>query len=480
MNNIKSRFVKAFVLLPVLCIAASMGAQSLHTGNNAIDKAFKTAIGTIDKNITDEGLILAGGAYGGEWTRDCAINNLNATSLLRPIAAEHSLWSVTNNRNSVGHQYWDKIIWIVAAWDHYKVTGDISFLKQAFRCAKNTIEELEGKYFNERYGLFTGPAVFQDGIAAYDEPIYQPGNMDSYVLNHDADNIMCLSTNCIYFQAFNCFADMAWQLNDEEYGKLYQSRARKLKNSIREHLYDKKQNKLYYLIDQNGKKHDYTEALGVAFAVLYEVVNEKEAKKIINNVYITKYGVPCVYPAFPRYNEQRPGRHNVMIWPHVNMFFASACAHVGLLDKFYSEIHNLASLVKTSGGFYEIYDPATGKPSGGYQSGHLWGECHDQTWCATGYVRQFLYGVFGIKLGPRGLRFRPLGMDDGSTCTIKGIRFHNNVINITVKGNGDGSSPKSCKINGQKASNSIGYDGSVFINGKKRRITGDINIEFEL
>ena len=98
MANKGLSFVSSVLLMAASFISAQLSAQTLTTGNRIIDNAFKIAISTIDKNITPEGLILAGGAYGGEWTRDCAINSLNALSLIRTDAAEYSLWSVTNDR----------------------------------------------------------------------------------------------------------------------------------------------------------------------------------------------------------------------------------------------------------------------------------------------------------------------------------------------------------------------------------------------
>ena len=478
MKNHRSSITCCLVLIISLFIGSSLSAQTLTTSNRTIDQAFDIAIRTIDKNTTPEGIILAGGAYGGEWTRDCAINSINALNLLRPQVAENSLWSVTNDRRSVGHQYWDKIIWVIAAWEHYMVTNDENYLRQIYQCARTTFAELEAQHYNAQYGLFMGPAAFQDGIAGYDEPVYQKGNESTYVLDHDADRIMCLSTNCIYYKAYDCIAAMAWKLGIT--GEIYNSKAKSLKKAIRKHFYNSKTNSLCYYIDQNGTKHQYTEALGVAFATLYELVSKKEAQKIIRNVYSSKYGVPVVYPSFPRYSESKPGRHNVMVWPHVNMFFAWACAYVDEIDRYYAEITNLAQLVKSSGGFYEIYDPATGKPSGGWQCGRLWDPLPDQTWCATGYVGQILYGVFGVKITPLGLRFRPLGMPNGKECTLRGIPFHGHTINLTVRGNGKGEAPKSVTINGEKGTNFVDYDGGVFINGRYKVINGDINIVIQL
>ncbi|MGM9804215.1 MAG: MGH1-like glycoside hydrolase domain-containing protein [Muribaculaceae bacterium] len=465
-------------LAAALAVGMPLRAQTLQSNNATLNEAFAMAVSTLDRNTTQQGLILAGADYGGEWTRDCAFNAINAASLIRTQAAEYSLWSVTNNRATVAHQYWDKIIWVIAAWNHYMVIHNDSYLRQVFDCATATMAELEAQCYNSQMQLFTGPAVFQDGIAGYDEPIYVPGNNSSYVLDHHADRIMCLSTNCIYYKAYLCLADMAWQLGRE--GKPYNDKAKKLKKAIRSNFYNKASSSLAYLIDQNGKTHQYTEALGVAFAVLYDVVSRSEAQKILRKVHITSYGVPCLYPCFKRFSEEKPGRHNVMIWPHVNMIFASACAHAGLTDMMYSEIDNLAKLATTSQGFYEIYDPANGKPSGGYQCGHLWDVKHHQTWCATGYLRQFINQVFGVIVTLRGLKFRPMGMSDGSKCTLSGIKYHGNVINITVSGRGDGSSPKACRINGQKASNFVGYNGEIYINARANHTSGTLNIEIDL
>ena len=104
------------ILFTLLCTApALLCAQSLHDGSaTGKTNVFDLAVWTVDNN-TDGLLLKAGADYGGEWTRDISINSWNAVSLLRPAVAEYSLWSVTNNRKTIGHQYWDKIIWVIAA-----------------------------------------------------------------------------------------------------------------------------------------------------------------------------------------------------------------------------------------------------------------------------------------------------------------------------------------------------------------------------
>ena len=142
--------------------------------------AYNLAVNTVRINVR-RGILAAGGDYGGEWTRDIAINSWNGVSMIMPEVAERSLWSVTLNRDTIGHQYWDKILWVLAANNHYNITGDGVFLQQAYDCAVNTMKQLEQTVFDKEYRLFTGPAVMADGIAGYPEPVFDPANRNNFV-----------------------------------------------------------------------------------------------------------------------------------------------------------------------------------------------------------------------------------------------------------------------------------------------------------
>ncbi|MEG2061865.1 MAG: hypothetical protein RRY33_08430 [Alistipes sp.] len=291
---------------------------------------------------------------------------------MRPEIARFSLWSVTvDGRSRVGHQYWDKIIWVVAAYNHFLVTGDQAFLHQAYFCAKNTIAELEASAFERHYGLFMGPAVFQDGIAGYDEPICDPENKSSYVLDHkNSTAIKCLSTNCIYYAAYRALAAMS-ELEGDGLAAEFERRGKMLRAAIRKNLYDANGNKLNYLLDHRGVVHPYQEALGVAFAGLSGVVSPSEMSRIVRGAYTSDFGIPCVYPSFPRFSTAQPGRHNAIIWPFVNAFYADAALQAGERAVFESELRNMASLAIKYGpdNFQEVYNMTTGAPDGGWQRG---------------------------------------------------------------------------------------------------------------
>lgn len=76
---------------------------------------------------------------------------------------------------------------------------------------------------------------------------------------------------------------------------------------------------------------------------------------------------------------------------------------VDLLD---DELKNITGLFKgTDYVFYEVYNPYNGKADGGWQYGHHWESCINQTWCATGYIGTMLYGVMGMKITENSISF---------------------------------------------------------------------------
>ena len=438
---------KIVFVLFVLFTQSSMG-QQIISGNPSLDEAFKLAVLTVDIN-TRRGILAAGGDYGGEWTRDIAINSWNGVSLFRPKVAEASLWSVTIHNDTIGQQYWDKIIWSIAAFNHYLVTGDKAFLARAYRCSVNTMKQLEQITFDSQSGLFMGPSVFNDGIAAYPEPVYEPGNHSGSVLDHkNSYHIKCLSTNCIYYEAYKVLAQMNKFLNgNAEVSNAYFLKAGALKENILKNFYNTDTNTLSYLIDQNGKVDHSQEALGISFAVMFGVVDGRKAKLLVDNAVVSNFGIASITPDFPRYSRDKPGRHNNLIWPFINGFFANAAMVSGSYRTFDHELNALTHLAldedKGNYNFREIYNPNTGKPDGGYQDwgaeypDYHWESCKLQTWSATAFISMVTKGLVGMRFNENSITFVPYLPDGIGTLEMKDVTFRNSILNITLKGVGN-------------------------------------------
>ncbi|HEY5500188.1 MAG TPA: hypothetical protein VIK20_07385 [Bacteroidales bacterium] len=453
--------MKNLITFFLLFISSYVFSQEIICDKPAVANAYTLAINIVDSNTHDK-LLAAGGDYGGEWVRDIAINSWNVVSLIRPDVAEHSLWSVTVNKDTIGHQYWDKIIWVTAAYNHYLATGDQAFLKQAYLCSAKTIKKLEEYTFDQRYGLFMGPSVFNDGIAGYPEPIYEPGNYSSYVLDHkNAQHIKCLSTNCVYYGAYDALAKMSRLLKENKaVTNAFQQKAKLLKSNILLHFYDKKNNTFNYLIDNQGKVDKSQEGLGLSFAVIFGIIDGKKACQLTSNAKISKYGITSISPDFPRYSAEKPGRHNTIIWPMVSGFFANASVVAGNYKSFDFELNNLTHMAldadKGNGDFREIYNPYTGKPDGGYQDmgkenqDRHWDSLRKQTWSATAYLNMVNYGLAGMRIGEEGISFSPYLPKDIHYLEIKNIPYRQSKIDLILKGNGQ--KIKSFLLNGKKQS----------------------------
>ncbi len=452
---------KLFFILFIF-ISLRAFAQQLISSNPLINNAFKLAVETVDINVR-RGILAAGADYGSEWTRDISINSWNGVSLLRPKVAEKSLWSVTINKDTIGNEYWDKIIWAVAACNHYIVTGDKEFLTQAYKCSANTMAQLEQWTFNKSYGLFMGPSVFNDGIAGYPEPIYEPGNYSSSVLAFKGSRyIECLSTNCLYYGAYIALSRMSKFLGERsDITNSYLRKAESLKKNILKYLYNSKKNTFYYLIDQYGKAHAFQEGLGISFAVIFGIIKGDEAKLLIKNAVVSKYGITSITPDFKRYSKEMPGRHNNLIWPMVNGFFARAAIATKNYKTYDHELFGLTHLAldedKGNYDFREIYNPNTGKPDGGYQDwgksrqNYHWKSCKLQTWSATAYISMVLNGLFGMRFSVDSLSFTPYLPEKISSIEIKNLRYRHSKLNILIKGNGN--SIESFMLDGKEQTN---------------------------
>ncbi len=448
--------MKKFLCIVCLLISLNTFSQVITSDNPSVNDAFNLALQTVDINIR-RGVLAAGGDYGGEWTRDIAINSWNAASLFRPKVAQKSLWSVTINKNTIGHQYWDKIIWSIAACNHYLLTGDKEFLAQAYQCSANTMKELEVSTFDKNYGLFMGPSVFNDGIAAYPEPIYDPTNPSGSVLDHkNSFHIKCLSTNCIYYGAYIALDRMSHYLNkSSDVSNLYEQKAEALKHNILKGLYNNKKNTFNYLIDHQGKVDDSQEGLGLSFAIMFGIIDGEKAKQLIANAVVSKYGITSITPDFPRYSKDKPGRHNNIIWPIVNGFFANAALLTKNYESFNHELFGLTHLAldedKGNYDFREIYNPYTGKPDGGYQNNNHWESCKFQTWSATAYISMITNGLFGMKFNEKSLSFAPYLPDQIGFIELKDLAYRDSKLNISIKGKG--KNIESFILDGKKQTN---------------------------
>ena len=328
--------------------------------------------------------------------------------------------------------------------ESYAVTGDRSFLAQAYPCAAATLEKLRHDHFNAKYGLYAGPAFFADGIAAYPPPEYDPSNHSSFVLDHrHTRELMVLSTNCIYRQAYRCAARMAREMNrPASEAADFNRQSDALREAINQHLWSPQRQAYGYFLSgagpDAGQLFFAIEGSGQAFSILFDVADAERARSVVRQMHVEPNGVVTLWPNLPEFDDQHLGRHNVMLWPLVNGLWATATAKAGAVSSYAAETTHIADLVLGSqGNFYEIYNPRTGEPDGGWQNGGHWGPVPDQTWSATSYIAAVHRGLFGMSFEPDGLYLTPTLPAEWGPVTLSDLHYRSMTLSIRLSGRGN-------------------------------------------
>ena len=406
--------------------------------------------------------VLAGGGYPlpQRWTRDASVNTWNAVSMLAPVVGRNTLWSVIDSQTGGGlivqqdDEWWDQIVWVVSAWNHFLVTGDRTFLAGAYDTAVNTMAARVSGNFNAPLGLFEGPGFMNDGISAYPEPPYEPGVNSSFVLDYQyASVMMCLSTNCIYYGAYQAMAGMAAVLGQASHAATYQQAAVALRTAINTHFWQPDAGTYGYLIHgaadpDAGQLDTHQEAGGLALAVLLGVASASQTRLLLDRTQWEPHGVVNVWPNFAWYDDGTDdgkwGRQ-ASLWPMVHSMFGHAAAAGGRSDLFARAVTDLAEMVSASQvHFYELYNPVTGVPDGGWQPGAgsseitQWTAQPDQTWSATGYLRMIYRALFGLNFTTQGLEFAPCLPEGWGTVSLSGLPYRDAILDITLTGAGTG------------------------------------------
>ena len=445
------------------------------TDNKKINSAYRMAVSTLQANILpfQDGLleksqpvIIAGIGYSTPWTRDAAINTWNAGGLICPDVAENTLLSVLSENDSgyfIEGEYWDRIIWVIGAWRYYLYTGDKEFLEIALKATENSLKYFEDTEYSVEYGLFRGPACYGDGVAAYPDVYAKHGKAGIISFASECKELCektgvgipmhALSTNCLYFEAYLLADKMRREF---ALTPNYEEKAEALKNAINKYFWDDSKNTYRYLCDKFGGS-DAAEGMGLSFAILFDLASEEQKKAVLNNTYVSKHGIPCVYPSFSRYDTDDGyglGRHSGTVWPHIEGFWASAAAEAGYKKVFDNEFSAQTENALRYGQFAEIYHPETGEIYGGLQESkaegiRYWESQPWQTWSATAYLRNVYFDILGMEFDTDGIRFSPVGSDLFYKGTLSGLKYRNAVLEITVKGNGN--KIQSFKINGEES-----------------------------
>ncbi len=391
-------------------------------------------------------MIRAGRNYKTPWTRDASINTWQAMNFINPEVSRTTLLAVCDI-NEKGEpviqpdvQVWDQIVWSIGAYNYYLLTGDKDFLRISHGIIGRALEIHRKSRFNKEYGLFVGGSFFNDGISGYPLSCHQQGLKNSFAPTHpDVETLMCLSTNCLYCEAYRIYGEMSEYLGLTEKSAVARLYSSELKYSINKHFWNDKLNRYRYILFPDGTTDDSQELSGHAFSVLFDICPTEKQLSLFESLVTSDGGTVSIWPPFEGlYSDSKPGRHNNVVWPFLNGLIIEAAAKCGFYIFAGDELNRITTLFKGSKfKLFEIYSPYTKKHFGGWQIDRVWDSCRDQTWSAACYIGSFIHGIFGIKVQEKGITFAPCVPKNLRSSELNGLRIRGIELSIKINGYGN-------------------------------------------
>ncbi len=392
-----------------------------------VDALYNLSLEEAILNIEPDSTLRTGAKWGGVWTRDISYSIFLAFAYHEPEVAKISLMRkvkrdrVIQDTGSGGA--WpvssDRTTWALAAWEIYKTTGDMEWLRQAYTIIKNTLEDDYKVLESPQTGMYRGESSFLD----WREQTYPKwmSNMDIYVSEN-------LGTNVVHYQAHRILAEMARILGEpyEEYIR----RAEEIKQGINGYLW--MADKGYYGQYLYGRQYlnlsPRFEALGEALAILFGVADEEKAQSIVAKSPVIDFGVTCIYPQIPGI----PPYHNNGIWPFVQSYWNLAAARAGN-EKVLN--HGLAAIYRAGGLFLTNYENFVAE-TGDFLGTEI--NSHRMLWSMAGNLAMVHRVFMGMSFEADGLRFQPvIPSSYPGTKTLSRFRYRGAVLDITVEGFGN-------------------------------------------
>jgi hypothetical protein len=404
------------------------------------DALYNLALEEARRAVEPDGTFRTGKEWAGVWTRDISYSIMLAQAALQPQVAMTSLLRKVSKDGRIiqdtgtGGAYpcsTDRMIWAVAAWEVYKVTGDEHWLKTVYPVIKKSIDDDVQNAYDPSTGMVRGESSFLDWREQTYPRWMQPADI------YQSEN---LGTNAVHFQANVVLAEMAKQLGEPAVATRHQQLAKQIKVGMNKHLWQP--DKGYYGQYLYGRNFltlsPKSETLGEALSVIFGVADEARAQTVVSKMPTVPFGAPCIYPQIPGI----PPYHNNAVWPFVQSYWALAAARAG----------NEASVLESMAA---IYRPAalflTNKENFVAGDGDFAGtqiNSSNMLWSLSGSLSLVYKVLFGMQFEADKLVFKPFVPQ-----ALKGKRtltnFHYRGAVLDVEMTGFGNEIKTIMLDGQ-------------------------------
>ncbi|MBD5219023.1 MAG: glycogen debranching protein [Bacteroidales bacterium] len=404
------------------------GYPQLTTPNNLHTAIYNMGLDEMVNAVEPDTTLRTGREWAGVWTRDVSYSILLSMAYMQPEASRISLMKKVNPRGEIIQDTgsggaWpvssDRMIWALAAYELYKVTGDRQWLEYIYPIIQRSLRS-DSLTVRTEGGLVKGETSFID---------WREQSYPKWMQTADIYNSEALSTSVVQAAALRALADMATDLGHKDKAKEYAAEADRISEAVNRDLW--MADKGYYAMYNYGRTapvlNPRAETLGESLAILWDVADADRARTITENNPTTPFGAPVFFPQI----SDMPAYHNNALWPWVAAYWALANAKAGNEE---GTLEAIGSIFRPAALF------ATNKENLNLDNGDIATELNSSNmlWCLAGNIAVTHKILFGINFEKNGLAFRPFVPKAlGAERTLTGFRYRDAVLNITVKGYGD-------------------------------------------
>ena len=395
-----------------------------------VDALHNMSLEELFLNTESDDTFRTGALWEGVWTRDISYSILLSLGVLNPEVSKTSLRKKVKNGRIIqdtgtGGAYpvsTDRVVWAVAAWEIYLVTGDKTWLEEIFPIIQATLEDDKHNAFNPETGLMKGESSFLD----WREQSYPEWMQPADIFESEA-----LGTNAVHYSAHVILSEIEKIRENYDLVEKHRNSADAIKKSINQHLWIAE--KGFFGQYLYGRTHKIlsprAEALGESLAVLFDIADQERQKEIVENNPVVPFGIPCIFPQIPNI----PSYHNNGIWPFVQAFWSLAAAKVGNETAL---TQSLDAMFRAAGLFLsnkENFDAQSGDEAGTVKNSDR------QLWSVASTLGMVYKVFFGMDFTTNGLVFKPFVPEKyGGNKMITGFAYRNCKLDIQLLGFGNG------------------------------------------
>lgn len=399
----------------------------LSTDNLLHQAIFNMGLDEMVNAVEPDTTLRTGKEWAGVWTRDVSYSIILSMAALQPEASMISLMKKVNPSGQIIQDTgsggaWpistDRMVWVLAAYEIYKVTGDRAWLEKVYPIAVRSLAKDAETVYSDK-GLVKGETSFMD---------WREQSYPRWMQTADISQSEAMGTNVMYAAALEATSRMAYALGDKKSGEKYAAESAALAAAIDKTFWmDDKGFYGMYTYGRDSKiLNPRHETLGAALSILYDIAPLAHQKTMSQHAPQTPYGPPVFHPQI----SDIPNYHNNALWPFVASYWTLAQAKAGNEEGF---LEGLGSVYRPAALF------ATNKENLNLDNGDYFTELNSSNmlWSLSGNLGITMKALFGLHFEEDGLRiapFVPKSME--GTRSLDNVKYRDAILDITVNGYG--------------------------------------------